>query len=44
MKEKHSGWANKLPVIEKCINATHHNTIEMTPYEAQFGKKPTRSW
>lgn len=44
MRKNHSGWARKLKIIEWCINETHHDTIGITPYEAQFGQRPARSW
>lgn len=39
MDEKHSEWAQYTQLIEACINETYHDTIEITPYEGQFGKK-----
>lgn len=44
MRESHTGWARHLPLIELCINETYHETIGMTPHEAQYGEKPQRSW
>lgn len=41
---KHKKWGNVVADIEQCINHTHHDTITMTPYEAQFGKPPKRVW
>ena len=37
-------WAKYLKVVEKCINETNHETIEMTPFQAQWGHKPRRIW
>ena len=31
-------------IIDSCINEVYHDTIEVTPYEAHLGKKPTRAW
>ena len=42
--EKHSKWATYLKLVESCINQTYHETIETTPYEAQWGRKPERDW
>lgn len=44
IRKKHSNWATYLSAIEICLNETHHSTIEVSPFEAQFGKKPTREW
>ena len=41
---QHTKWSRFVTIIESCINETYHDTIELTPYEAQFGKKPTRVW
>ena len=30
--------------IECCINEVYHDAIEVTPYEAQHGRKPNRVW
>lgn len=37
-------WAKYIKLIEKCINETHHDTIEMTPFQAQWGRRPRRAW
>lgn len=42
--EKHTKWAKYLTLVESCINQTYHKTIETTPYEAQWGRKPERDW
>lgn len=42
--EKHTKWAMYIPIIEACLNEVYQETIEMTPWEAQFGKKPRRIW
>ena len=42
--DQHTKWSRYVPIIESCINETYHETIEVTPYEAQLGKKPTRVW
>lgn len=44
VKGKHSSWGRYLRVVECCLNETYHDTIAMTPYEAQHGRKPERSW
>lgn len=44
VKEKHTKWASYLKHIETCLNEVYQETIEMTPYEAHFGNKPTRAW
>ena len=44
LKGKHTEWANWLGFIEQCLNYTFHDTIETTPLEAHFGKKPERIW
>ena len=33
-----------IATIESCINETCHITIELTPYETQFERRPTRVW
>ena len=42
--DQHTKWSRYVPIVESCINETYHETIEVTPYEAQLGKKPTRAW
>ena len=42
--ERHTKWAQFLNLVEACINQTYHETIETTPYEAQWGRKPERDW
>jgi hypothetical protein len=44
VKERHTKWAQYLKVIEVCLNETVHETIQTTPYAAQFGKPPKREW
>ena len=44
LKAKHSEWAIWIPFIEQCLNNTYHDTIETTPVEAHFNKKPERIW
>ena len=44
VREKHTKWATSIKIIKACLNETYQETIRMTPYEAQFGKKPTRDW
>ena len=40
----HTKWAKYIKLVEKCINETYHDMIEMTPYQAQWGLKPKRVW
>ena len=40
----HTKWAKYVKIVERCINETYHDTIEITPYEAQWGLKPKRAW
>ena len=42
--EQHTKWSQFIATIESCINETYHETIEITSYEAQLGRKPTRVW
>ena len=42
--DKHNLWFNWVEEIEKILNESYHDTIEVTPYEALLGKKPTRLW
>ena len=42
--DQHTKWSRFITTIEICINETYHDTIELTPYEAQFGRRPTRIW
>ena len=44
MGDQHTKWSRFVTLIESCINDTYHDTIELTPYEAQLWKKPTRVW
>lgn len=44
VRERHTKWATHVKLIQKCLNETYQSTIELTPYEAQFGRKPKRSW
>ena len=32
-------WADHLPLVEFAYNNSYHNSIEMTPYEALYGRK-----
>ena len=40
--DKHDSWYNWIEEIETILNESYHDTIEITPYEALLGKKPTR--
>ena len=40
----HTKWVKYVKIIEKCINETYYDTIEMTPYQAQWGTKSKRVW
>ena len=42
--DKHNSWFNWVEEIETILNESYHDTIEVTPYEALPGKKPTRLW
>lgn len=42
--KKHTKWATYVKVIQAVLNETYQETIEMTPYEAQYGRKPTHAW
>lgn len=42
--ECHSKWAKYVRLVEECINQTYHETIQTTPYEAQWQQKPIRAW
>lgn len=44
VREQHTKWAKYLKTVECCINETYHDTIDTTPYEAQFARKPIRDW
>lgn len=44
VKDKHSGWARYVNIIQNCINETHHETTEYTPVELHLNAKPTRCW
>ena len=44
VKERHTGWAKYLDVIQKIINETHHETTGFTPIELHLNTKPTRVW
>ena len=44
VRERHTKWAKYIKTIKSCLNETYQETIKITPYEAQFGKKPTRHW
>ena len=44
VSDQHTKWSRYVTTIESCINETFHETIEITPYEAHLGKKPTRIW
>ena len=44
MRDAHAGWARHLKLIESCINESYHDTIGMTPFQAQYGEMPPRSW
>ena len=37
-------WAKYIRLVEKSINETYHDTIEMTPHQAHWGRKPKRVW
>ena len=43
-KRQHTKWSRYVSIIASCINETYHETIEVTPYEAHVGRKPTRVW
>ena len=32
-------WDDHLPLVEFAYNNSYHNSIEMTPYEALYGRK-----
>ena len=32
-------WDDHLPLVEFAYNNSYHNNIEMTPYEALYGRK-----
>ena len=40
----HTKWAKYIRLVEKTINETYHDTIEMTPHQAQWGQRPRRVW
>lgn len=44
VRERHKNWATYVKAIATCLNETYHETIEMTPFEAHFGKRPKREW
>ena len=39
---QHTKWSRYVTTIESCINEMYHQTIEVTPFEAHLGRKPTR--
>ena len=44
VSDHHTKWSRFVTTIESCINETFHETIEITPYEAHLGRRPTRVW
>ena len=42
--KQHTKWSRFIATIDSCINETYHDTIELTPYDAQFGRRPARIW
>ena len=42
--DKHNSCFNWVEEIETILNESYHDTIEVTPYEALLGRKPTRLW
>ncbi|XP_033221135.1 uncharacterized protein LOC117175536 [Belonocnema kinseyi] len=40
--DQYSGWYRQLENIETVIDESHHDTTEITPYEAMWGRKPRR--
>ena len=44
IRDRHTKWSRFVTTIESCINEKFHETIEITPYEAHLGRKPTRVW
>ena len=44
VSDQHTKWSRFVTTIESCINKTFYETIEITPYEAHMGRKPTRIW
>ena len=42
--DQHTKWSKFINTIECCINEVYHETIEVTPYEAHHGRKPSRVW
>lgn len=42
--QSHTKWGKCLKLVEACINQTYHETIQTTPYEAQWNRKPDRTW
>ena len=44
VKNNHTAWACYVPLIQKIINETCHDSAEMTSHELHFNKKPVRPW
>ena len=42
--KKHTEWAKWVPIIQNCMNHTHHDTNEFVPYELHLGQKVERFW
>ena len=40
-RNNHRSWIEVLPYINEWLNSVPHDSIRITPYEAQFGEKPT---
>lgn len=40
--QNHTDWIKYLHKIEEIINVSHHDSIDSTPHQAMYGKKPTR--
>ena len=41
VSNRHNAWFSKLGDIERWFNSTFHESVKCTPYEIQYGRKPT---
>ena len=43
LTENHDNWVELLPLAQLNVNNSHHESIDMTPFKAQFGYQPSLS-
>ena len=44
IKNKHTECATWVPIIQNCLNQTHHETTEYSPVQLHLNKEPQRFW